>query len=45
MTRSEASTALAKVFAYLACGKSGAASMAAQPLINWLQSVQRGDGV
>jgi hypothetical protein len=39
MTRSDASRALAQVFAYLACGKTGAARIAAQQLINWLETL------
>jgi hypothetical protein len=39
MDRQTASRELARVFAYLAVGKTGAARMAAQQLINWLQSI------
>ena len=39
MDRTTASRELARVFAYLACGKLGAARTAAQQLINWLESI------
>lgn len=39
MDRTTASRELARVFAYLACGKTAAARTAAQALINWLQSI------
>lgn len=39
MTRTEASTAIAKVFAYIACGHYDKARLHAQPLIAWLSSL------
>ena len=39
MNRNEAAQAIAKVFAYLACGKPEQARVWARQLIAWLQSV------
>ena len=39
MDRNEATRALAKVFAYLACGKPAEARTWAQVLIEWLESI------
>lgn len=39
MDRSTASRSLARVFAYLACGKPEQARLAAADLIDWLQSL------
>jgi len=39
MDRSTASRELARVFAYLACGRIDAARTAAQTLITWLESL------
>jgi hypothetical protein len=39
MDRIEASRALGKVFAYLACGKPDKARPFARQLIEWLQSI------
>ena len=39
MDRTEATRALAKVFAYLACGKIEDARRHARPLIDWLEAL------
>jgi hypothetical protein len=39
VTRPEATTALAKVFAYLACGKRSDAARWARVLIEWLETL------
>lgn len=39
MDRQAAATHLAKVFAFLACGKTAAAQLHAQILIRWLQTL------
>ena len=39
MSRTEASTILAKVFAYLACDKRAEAGAWARKLIGWLETV------
>lgn len=39
MTRAEAATALAKVFAFVACGKTAEARRWAQTLIDWLKTI------
>jgi len=39
MSRSEAAQAIAKVFAYLACGKIEAARDWASRLIRWLETI------
>lgn len=39
MSRPEAATAIAKVFAYLACGSHEQAHQWAQKLIAWLQTI------
>lgn len=39
MDRNEAARAIAKVFAYLACGKPEQARQYARQLISWLQTI------